>query len=134
MTYHPFVRVESALRRCLVAARLADVRLVAFVHRVIVRDQGSFLSGFVVAQFAREWLLVEVDHPVMHLERLVGLELLAARLTHVHFVSSMRILKVSGQLGLLQRHEVAQLALHLLSHRPKIIRIKVKPGWITKKE
>ena len=84
MTYHPFVRVESALRRCLVAARLADVRLVTFVHRVIVRDQGSFLSGFVVAQFAREWLLVEVDHPVMHLERLVGLELLAARLTHVH--------------------------------------------------
>ena len=47
-------------------------------------DQRSLLSGLVVAQLARERLLVEVNNFVMDLQCFVGLELLAARLTHVN--------------------------------------------------
>ncbi len=41
------------------------------------------MSGLVVAELARERLLVEVDDPMVNLQCLVGLELLAASLAHV---------------------------------------------------
>ena len=82
--------VERALRGCFVAAGLADVRLVAFVDRVVMRDERSLLAGFVVAQLARKRLLVEVNNPVVDLQRLVCLELLAASLAHVHLKISRK--------------------------------------------
>jgi len=84
LNYHSFVSVECALGGCFVAAGLADIRLVALVDRVVVCDERGLLTSLVVAQLARKRLLVEVNNPMVHLQRLVRLELLAASLAHVH--------------------------------------------------
>jgi hypothetical protein len=51
---------------------------------MIVSDERGLLSGLVVAELARERLLVEMDDFVVNLQRLVRLELLPASLAHVH--------------------------------------------------
>ena len=80
------------MRCSFVTTRLTNIRLVALVHRVVVGDQRSLLSGLVVAQLARERLLVEMNNFVMDLQCFVGLELLAARLTHVNLKISANII------------------------------------------
>ncbi len=54
---------------------------------MIVSDERGLLSGLVVAELARERLLVEMDDFVVNLQRLVRLKLLPASLAHVHLYS-----------------------------------------------
>jgi len=123
--HHLFVIVESVLQGRLVAADIANVWLGLLVHRVSVGDEGGLLSGLVVAEGAGEALVVQVDDLVVGVERLLGLELLAAGLADVHLGSFVVLLNVVQQVGLLGADEVAQLAVEPLGERLQVVLLDV---------
>ena len=76
--------IQSALRCSLVPTVFTNIGLRLLVNRVIVSNEGGLLAGLVVAEGARERLVVQVDHVVVDLQGFVRLKLLATGFANVN--------------------------------------------------